>query len=203
MRHTSFLNYSHFSNTIKKRDRQIDICGGVFDEKSYRFFATIFLTFILFGCGKNIIERPETNLEFWICDNADNIDFSGYQERYGLWGGREYYGSGYAPSLDENGQQIDPEKCVIYTVTSYPDYSSKTHHITNIAITDPEVNVYGLTVNSSEDEIKTSMLNNGFKLVNEGFPQVKSFRKGDVFIRFTNSFIQITVEVSNKHGIVF
>ena len=172
-------------------------------KKTIVIILTIFLALILFGCGKNSNERPETNLEFWICDSADDIDFSNCQERYGIMGGREYYGSGYAPSLDENGQQIDPEKYVIYTVTSYPDYSSKTQHITRIAITDPEVNVYGLTVNSSEDEIKISMSNNGFQLVDVGNPYVNSFLKGDVSINFTDGCIQIMVKVSNKFGIVF
>ena len=121
--------------------------------------ATAILTaiFLLVGCGETGVEKPETNLEFWICDNADELDFSNCKERFGIMGGREYYGSAYAPTEDENGEQTDPEKCVIYTVTSYPDYSDKANHITRITITDPAVNVFGLTVKSTEDEIKTTM----------------------------------------------
>ena len=68
----------------------------------------------------NDLSQPLTNLEFWIAQNVDNVDWSKYQEKYGIMGGREFYGTGYAPTLDEWGQQVDPEHCVIYTVTSYP-----------------------------------------------------------------------------------
>jgi hypothetical protein len=91
--------------------------------------------------------------------NAANVtvDFSDYQEKFGLMGGREYYGSGYIPTTNENGEQIDPEHCVIYTVTSYPDYSSGKSHITRIAITDPAVELFGLTLNSSKNDIKVTL----------------------------------------------
>ena len=52
------------------------------------------LLLTLFGCGENGFEKPETNLEFWICDNADDIDLSNCKERYGIMGGRDrnHYG---------------------------------------------------------------------------------------------------------------
>ena len=61
--------------------------------------------------------RPVTNLEFWIRDKVNETSFSGYQEKGGLFGGREFYGTGYVPTLDGN-RQVDPEHCVIYTVTT-------------------------------------------------------------------------------------
>ena len=64
--------------------------------------------------------HPVTNLEFWIGEKVGDASFSGYQEKYGLFGGREYYGTGYMPTSDGN-RQVDPEHCVIYTVTSFPD----------------------------------------------------------------------------------
>ena len=74
--------------------------------------------------------------------------------KYGMFGGNMYYGTGYVPTLDENEQQVDPEHCVIYTVTSYPDYMNKAQHITRIEITDPEIELYGLSINSSKEDIK-------------------------------------------------
>ncbi|MBP3386956.1 MAG: hypothetical protein J6L23_00325, partial [Clostridia bacterium] len=72
----------------------------------------------------NDLSQPITNLEFWIAENVDDVDFSKYQIKYGIMGGTEYYGTGYVPTVDEYGQQVDPEHCVIYTVTSYPDYAN-------------------------------------------------------------------------------
>ena len=96
----------------------------------------VFIVIGLFLFANRKPSRPVTNLEFWIGENVDEVDFSGFQEKYGLFGGREYYGTDYVPTFDEDGMTIDPEHCVIYTVTSYPDYSSNEQHITGITITD-------------------------------------------------------------------
>ena len=149
-------------------------------------------------CASNNMKRPDTNLEFWICDNVENFDFSDHEPRFGLMGGREYYGKGYTPATDENGQQIDPEHCVIYTVTAYPDYSSHKSHITRIHITDPAIQIYGLTLNSSDHDIHSTMGKNGFKL--QGY---STYQKGKVSICFTKEWITISVEVSNFWRIQF
>lgn len=172
------------------------------------FLAAVFLL-TLFGCGENGFEKPETNLEFWICDNADDIDLSNCKARYGMMGGQEYYGSAYTPTINENGEQTDPEECVIYTITSYPDYSDKTQRITRITITDPAVNVYGLTVKSTADEIETAMKKYGFKTVEAGAawnpdnPYGLLYKKGKINLNFYDNRIIIAVCVSNKSGIEF
>lgn len=164
---------------------------------------TVILLFSLVGCGKNGVEKPDTNLEFWICDYAYDSDFSNCKERYGIMGGKGYYGSAYTPTTDENGEQTDPDKCVIYTVTSYPDYSDKTKHITRITITDPAINIFGLTMNSAKDEIKTAMNNHGFKLIESDNPHGLSFKKGKISFYFSVDYIIIRADVSNKHHITF
>lgn len=167
------------------------------------------LLLTLFGCGENGFEKPETNLEFWICDNEDDIDLSNCKARYGMMGGQEYYGSAYTPTINENGEQTDPEECVIYTITSYPDYSDKTQRITRITITDPAVNVYGLTVKSTADEIETAMKKYGFKTVEAGAawnpdnPYGLLYKKGKINLNFYDNRIIIAVCVSNKSGIEF
>ena len=172
-------------------------------------FLAVILLFTLFGCGEKGVERPETNLEFWICDNVDDIDLSNCKERYGIMGGREYYGSAYTPTINEDGTQTDPEECVIYTITSYPDYSDKTQCITHITITDPAIYVYGLTVKSTAEEIETAMKNYGFKIVEAGAgwdpdnPYGLLFKKGKINLNFSDNFIRITADVSNKSGIEF
>jgi len=88
------------------------------------------------------LSELNTNLEFWIAENVDDVDFLNYQMKYGMMGGKMYYGTGYVPTLDEYNQQVDPEQCVIYTVTSYPDYVNKTQHITRIEITDHSSSVH-------------------------------------------------------------
>ena len=145
--------------------------------------------------------RFASNLEFWIGENVDNIDFSNHHEKYALMGGREYYGIGYIPWIDENGEQIDPEHCVIYTVTSYPDYISNQPHITHIFITDPTIKVYGLTLQSNIEEIEQTMKSKGFKIkyIADGLRA----QRGKYTFSFSKESIRINVKVTNFFGIQF
>ena len=166
----------------------------------------IIVLLTLAGCSSNKLEKPETNLEFWIGENVDDVDFSKYQEhyRYGFMGiGRQYYGTGYIPTTDNNGEQVDPEFYVIYTVSPFPDYTSKTCHITEIVITDPDVNLYGLAINSSASDIEKTMINNGFESVEIGNLGNTEWIKGKYHVRFSDEGIYISVDVSNFWKIRF
>lgn len=162
----------------------------------------LFISFILLlpSCTEHLSE-PETNLEFWIAENVNDFDFSSYQQRYGLFGGYEYYGTGYVPTLDENGQQVDPEHCVIYTVTNYPDYSINSRHITRITITDPAVTVYGLSLSSTHEEIKSIMTSGGFTVTESG--RAIRAEKGKIRFTFSGDSIIINAEVTNRLGIIY
>lgn len=161
----------------------------------------------LIGCSAQTPkkpEKPETDLEFWIAENVDDFDFSGWEERYGIMGGREYYGSGYVPTKDENGEQIDPAECVIYTVTSYPDYSDKEQHITRITITDPTVKIYGLCTTSSLEEFDA--LFEGMDYEIEGIGSTGLFHravKDKISFAYGGGKITVSVEVTNAQGIIF
>ena len=146
--------------------------------------------------------RPVTNLEFWIGDNVDDVDFSGYEIKPGLFGGREYYGTGYVPTITGKGKQTDPEHCVIYTITAYPDYSSNKSHITGITITDPAIEFYGISLNSSHKEFETLMKKQGFKITNTGVSN-HTAEKGKYSVIFTKECIRIRVKVSNFFRVQF
>ncbi|MBE6542477.1 MAG: hypothetical protein E7672_08565 [Ruminococcaceae bacterium] len=169
-------------------------------KKTFALFLCMLLITSLVGCSSDKLLKPKTNLEFWIAENVENFDFSEYQEKFGLMGGRQYYGKGYTPTINENGEQIDPEECVIYTVTNYPDYTSRNSHITQIVITDPSVTVYGLTIHSSSGEIETVLKNHGFK---SGRIGKREWVKGKFHIVFTEEAITISVDVSNFWRIQF
>ncbi len=158
---------------------------------------------LLAGCSAASLPRPETDLEFWIGENADGADLSRYVQKKGLMGGREFYGSGYVPSEDENGAQTDPPECVIYTVTAFPDYSSGSQHVTRISITDPKVGFYGITLRSSADAIKAAMEKNGFRLKDDRGADGTVYVNGKYSVVFTASSIVLSVEVTNNTGIVF
>ena len=168
--------------------------------------AVVALLCCLIGCNQddiNDLSEPPSNLEFWIAENVDDVDFSNYQIKYGMMGGTEYYGTGYVPTIDENGQQVDPEHCVLFTVTSYPDYSSKSQHITYISITDPSIEVYGLTINSTQAEIRYQMEEKNGYVIEELGGNTLVARKGDYTFSFSPNEITLRVNVTNKQGIIF
>jgi hypothetical protein len=155
---------------------------------------------LLSSCTSHPIE-PEHDLEFWITQNVDDFDFSSHQPKYGIMGGWEYYGTGYVPTLDENGQQVDPEHCVIYTVTNYPDYSSNSLCVTRITITDPAVKVYGLSMTSTPEEIRSNMTAAGFTVTESG--TALKAEKDNLRFTFSMDAIIVSAEVTNRLGIVF
>ena len=174
-------------------------------KKIFILSLVIVLIFTLNGCkteDANGLRRPKTNLEFWIAENVDDVDFSKYQEKYGLFGGREFYGTGYVPTTDENGFQVDPEHCVLYTVTSYPDYSDKEQHITRIHITDPEIEFYGISLNSSLEDFEYYIKKQGFEITYSNYIQ-STAKKDKYSITFTKWWIAIRVDVENKYGCDF
>ena len=170
--------------------------------KKLLLFFLMILTLGLFGCSKNQLLEPNTNLEFWIAENVDDVDFSNYQMKYGMFGGNMYYGTEYVPTLDEYNQQVDPEQCVIYTVTSYPDYINKAQHITRIEITDPSIEFYGLSLSSTNEEIMETMGNMEFVFQELGGDTLVA-KKGKYTFSFSPEIITIRVNVTNRTGIIF
>lgn len=162
----------------------------------------VFIIVGLFLFANRKPDRPVTNLEFWIGENVDGFDFSGFQEKYGLFGGREYYGTGYVPIFDEDGMTIDPEHCVIYKVTSFPDYSSRKQHITGITITDPSIEFYGISLNSSHKEFEHLIKKHGFKITDTNANH-HTAEKGKYSVIFTKDCIRIRADVSNILGFQF
>ncbi len=169
--------------------------------------ALCFALLIFAGCAEEMpdetrpVSEPEHDLEFWITQNVDDFDFSSYQPKYGIMGGWEYYGTGYVPTQGEDGQQLDPEHCIIYTVTNYPDYSSNSLCITRITITDPAVTVYGLSLSSSVEEINSVMTAEGFTVTESG--TALKAEKGKLRFTFLKDAITISAEVTNHFGIIY
>ena len=87
----------------------------------------IILSFLCVSCSTTIIEKPtDGGLEYWLGEKVDNVDWNGHDQITGIYGGKEYLDKRYKGVLDEDGNVVHPEYYVSYTVTSYPDYSSKT-----------------------------------------------------------------------------
>lgn len=104
-----------------------------------------------------------TSLDLWILQDVSLVDWSGYTENPGWFGAHEFYGKGYAPIISENGVFTDPEHCVKYLVTAWPDCADGGQYVTRITVTDPAVTMWGLTVESSVEQFDSVLSAMGFQ----------------------------------------
>ena len=154
------------------------------------------------------ISMPErTDLEFWVTQNVESVDLSAHSEIVGWFGAREYLGMGYEALRDADGNTGYPSQYVSYLITAYPDYADGGQYVTRITVTDPAVTVYGLTVNSSADDFQATLSEYGYSPVSSDSSSdfVRFVSEEGVTVTFSPSMKEITVsvEVSNREGIIF
>ena len=160
----------------------------------------------------NLIDKKYTFLEFQITENVENTDFSGYKSVSGWMGAKEYYGKGYSPVTDSEGNVTKPEYYVTYLVSAYPDYADGGQYITKIEITDPSVMVHGITVNSSFKEFAAVFKALGYTASvaeKDGCVQYNAKNKDGIsytiYLSNLNNTKKMTIqaEVTNREGIIF
>ncbi len=145
--------------------------------------------------------RPEdTALEFWICDDVTETDWSGHEEAVGWFGAAEYLGRGYSM---EGGER--PPVRVSYILTAWPDHSDVGSYVTTIEITDPAVSVYGLTVDSEPEEFERVMKSMGYRVESADGGLQTAARGGFTFsLQHGDSpSLRVSAHVSNRDGVVF
>ena len=153
-------------------------------------------TLVLSSCGEKKIEKPEdTNLEYWLLESADMHGCTKIQSKHPCT--ESFLSKSYEAILDEDGNWIAPDKAVVYNVENYPykDLEIGTKKISCIKITDPNVYVWGLTINSSREEIVEILDKLGYKIYAERPDISISFRLDSdddwhIFIKY-GEFIEI------------
>ena len=158
--------------------------------------------FLLCSCdvGKYLKRPDDTNLEFWI---TEVVNYDSFVEKgctcvpAGIFGASLYLGSKYELIEPANDNLYGlPEYYVTYEVCGYPDYSNHSA-VTSIVITDPEVTVYGLTINSTLEEAKARLGKKAtYKETEDGFMFVV---KPCTFSFKTNEEIDIWAPASTNY----
>ena len=159
-------------------------------------------------------EMPKnTSLEFWITEDVKDQDWTGHDEIYGWMGAREFLGSGYKKNEDPTGSNQHPEHYVSYVITAWPDYADGGEFVTDITVTDPDVTVYGLTIESTYEEFDAVFEPLGYELSwSNGAIETRVATKNGITFRLTRAVddnpnvvpqIRISAEVTNREGIVY
>ena len=159
-------------------------------------------------------EMPKnTSLEFWITEDVKDRDWTGHDEIYGWMGAREFLGSGYKKNEDPTGANQHPDHYVSYVITAWPDYADGGEFVTDITVTDPDVTVYGLTIESTYEEFDAVFEPLGYELSwSNGAIETRVATKNGITFRLTRAVddnpnvvpqIRISAEVTNREGIVY
>lgn len=159
-------------------------------------------------------EMPKnTSLEFWITEDVKDRDWTGHDEIYGWMGAREFLGSGYKKNEDPTGSNQHPEHYVSYVITAWPDYADGGEFVTDITVTDPDVTVYGLTIESTYEEFDAVFEPLGYELSwSDGAIETRVATKNGITFRLTRAvddnpnvvpMFRISAEVTNREGIVY
>ena len=167
-----------------------------------RLFILPLIALSLTSCGKYLDKPNDTTLEFWITERvtSEMAKEKGCTFIPGMFGGDMYLGSHYQMVEIDDVKQV-PEIRVIYTITGYPD-TLNDRAVTHINISDPAVTVYGLTMNSSKEEIAKRMKELKFKDKTDEWGN-SLYNKNNCTFRFSELGIDISAEVSNIWHVVY
>ena len=170
------------------------------------FVSTLPLMATLFSCSTFYLKKPaDTNLEFWVTERVESQEFKekGCTLLPGWFGAEEYLDHRYV--ADTSGDMaVAPAVHVTYLSSGYPDAEDK-RAITRIHITDPEITIYGLTMNSTNTEIEDRMADMTDEFHYSEVDDVLhiSFNVGKCVFDFSSSEINIAVPTTNKQGIIY
>lgn len=173
-------------------------------KKSVFILCVLAVALCCSACEQSVPDRPDgTNLEFWLAEDVSDYDFSDYYEVPGWFGAREYYGRDYQPVSEADG--VEPEYCVKYCITAWPDYADGGEYVTRIEITDPSVNVYGVTVLSSYEAFTLAFEGAGYRVEpnGSGYTALKGRARCSFFKTEGKSVLSLRAEVTNRLGIVY
>lgn len=171
----------------------------------------------LVGCGDKVLARPPEMaadyegsgkaLECWVAERPGGVVLGDWHYIPGTMGGKRYAGSEYddRPTGEEYDLPASRGR-VVYTLTAYPDYSSgDSDTVTRIEITDPAVTVYGISCNSAIQDFVAVF--GGLGCQTEQTERSATATYGKTRLRLTavdgERSLSISVEVTNKDGIVF
>lgn len=106
-------------------------------------------------------ENEIEGLEFWILQDMTDFDFSDYTRDVNMLGSNgAYFGRKYDITPEMRRDHAVP--FVEYILGSWPDLSDKGSYVTNIWITDPDVKIYGLTLENTMEEWRTVLTEKGY-----------------------------------------
>lgn len=149
------------------------------------------------------LPRPEAyELAFWLGDPYEEDKLIEHTYIPGWFGAKEYLDKHYAPVYSEDGQAMMPEIGVSYLFSGYPDVLDEVR-LTRIKISDPSIQIYGLTLGSEEEEIDEVLAKEGYTKGESEIPGRLFYSLGRFSFIHDGSSIIVSSSTSNIHGIIY
>ena len=126
------------------------------------------VTLMFSSCARKKVDKPtDTNLEYWLLDKPDLSGLIEIESNHPCT--ESFLAKGYEAITDEKGMLTAPNEAVVYDVEVYPykDLNRGTKRVACIRITDPNVCVWNLTINSSREEIIETLEAIGYEIYAE------------------------------------
>ncbi|MBQ7603510.1 MAG: hypothetical protein IJU75_01005 [Clostridia bacterium] len=166
---------------------------------------------LLFGCSKpavhpdGIMPDDVFGLDYWIYCDVTGESFGGFR-KLESWGITDYInGKYYTP--DEAGLLKLPDgEYVSYGVSEWPDFSDGRKYVTSIFINDSDVMIFGLTGDSTTEEISAVLESKGFtksEYVNNGRGYVSPDKGWKIYFDETDSTIRIYAITPSGGHLIF
>ena len=167
----------------------------------------------LVGCNSSYevrpyLEKPDgLDLLFWVTDPMPRDFLTKYRE-YDLICSHGFGCDAFIDVKDYYSESLTPSDVyeipsITYSFSGFPD-SSDAYHCTRIKISLQDIQIYGLTINSSQEEIEQKMLSIGFIKIENVNPRPIQFIKDRVIFSFEPSYsIAIFVKTTNERHVVF
>ena len=154
------------------------------------------VTLMFSSCAEEKLDKPEdTNLEYWLLDDPNTDEWTRLTPSYQGFPTVTYLAKGYDTALDIYGNITSPKRCVTYCVGNYPILEMGIKKIVGIRIEDPDIYVWGLTINSTREEVVEIMEKMGFEEGSKS-PDTYIGRKDNyrVIFRFEYNIIDIVYD---------
>jgi len=160
--------------------------------KKFNYCLLFSLTVFISGCvnsNMNVFDRPEDYfLDYWIKEEI-NIRVFDESRVYETGDNRvRYLDSHYEFDYNEVGEKTNP---LIYSY--YIMFKKENNYIVSaICISDPNISIYGLTMASSQDEVRDTFLDLGCTYLDHYSGVYPCYAMDDVEYRVYSWFIQVT-----------
>lgn len=163
--------------------------------KKISFVLLSLVCFSLAGCtSTDITVRPnDYNLDYWIGENIDinSIEASKIYEKEEE--SIVCLDSNYSFQSNIDGSLILPKEYVTY----YFSFRENHWSVSSIHITDPNVKVFGLNMNSSEWKIRKTFKNLGFEYIDGYSGLDPCYSKGNIDFSIYPTYISIDIIYPN------